>query len=180
MKSRLSMPFWCVSSTVRDPFGAEVMDSVSSVEVCATLCEAREQGLIDYTSAHDDDLVGWDPASPMDDLDSSSETSKTLRTIKEKMDKAGLVMKMVTCSLHGNAVFRNAGLTNPDADIRALAAQKVMRTVRIGHFFGAEYLTYWVARDGFECQFALPWENTYRYLLEGLNLARRYIRDNKL
>ena len=31
-----------------------------------------------------------------------------------------------------------------------------MRTIRIGNFLGAEYLTYWVARDGFECQFAVP------------------------
>jgi xylose isomerase len=77
-------------------------------------------------------------------------------------------------------VFRGGGLANPNPGIRLLAAQKVLRAIRIGHFFGVEYLTYWVARDGFETQFALPWENAYRYLLEGLNLARRYIRDNKL
>jgi xylose isomerase len=178
MNSKLSMPFWCVGNTVRDPFGASVMDSVSSLEVCAALCQARQEGLIDYTSAHDDDLVEWDPANPQDDLDSSSETSKTLRTIKSKLDQSGLVMKMVTCSLHGNTVFRNGGLTNPDPDIRALAAQKVMRTIRIGNLFGAEFLTYWVARDGFECQFAIPWDRCYGYIENGLNLATRYIKEN--
>ena len=147
----------------------------TSIEVCSTLCQAREAGLIDYTSTHDDDLVPWDPANPQDDLDPNSETSKTLRAIKAAMDKAGLTLKMVTCSLHGNAVFRNGGLTNPDADIRALAAQKVMRTIRIGNFFGAEFLTYWVARDGFECQFAIPWDRCYGYIENGLNLATRYI-----
>jgi xylose isomerase len=86
----------------------------------------------------------------------------------------------ITCDLHGNPVFRGGGLANPNPGIRLLAAQKVLRAIRIGHFFGAEYLTHWVARDGFETQFALPWERTYRYLIEGLNLARRYIRDNKL
>jgi xylose isomerase len=155
------------------------MDGVSSVEVCATLCQARDEGLIDYTSAHDDDLVEWIPSTPHDDLDSSSKTSKTLREIKAMMDKSKLSMKMVTCSLHGNSVFRNGGLTNPDADIRALAAQKVMRTIRIGNFFGAEYLTYWVARDGFECQFAIPWDRCYGYIENGLNLATRYIKENK-
>ena len=99
-------------------------------------------------------------------------------TIKKKMDAVGLKMKMVTCSLHGNPVFRNGGLTNPDPEIRALAAQKVMRTIRIGNFFGAEYLTYWVARDGFECQFAIPWDKCYTYIEQGLNLATRYIKEN--
>jgi xylose isomerase len=80
---------------------------------------------------------------------------------------------MVTCGLHGNPVFRNGGLTNPNPEIRLLAARKVMRTIRIGNFLGAEYLTYWVARDGFETQFAVPWERTYGYLVQGLNLAER-------
>lgn len=179
MKSKLSMPFWCVGNTGRDPFGGPVMDPFTSLEVCETLCQAREAGLIDYTSTHDDDLVPWDPANPQDDLDPNSEASKTLQAIKAKLDKAKLTLKMVTCSLHGNTVFRNGGLTNPDPDIRALAAQKVMRTIRIGNFFGAEFLTYWVARDGFECQFAIPWDRCYAYIENGLNLATRYIKENK-
>jgi xylose isomerase len=89
-------------------------------------------------------------------------------------------MKMVTCSLHGDKVFRNGGLTNPDPEIRALAAQKVMRTLRIGNFFGAEYFTYWVARDGFETQFAIDWAVAYKYIENGLNLAARYAKENKL
>jgi xylose isomerase len=179
MKSKLSMPFWCVGNTISDPFGGPVMDGVSAIDVCTTLCQARQQGLIDFTSAHDDDLVRWDPAAPQDDQDPSSEASRTLQSIKAMMDKAGLQVKMVTCSLHGNTVFRNGGLTNPDPDIRALAAQKVMRTIRIGHFFGAQFLTYWVARDGFECQFAIPWDRCYGYIENGLNLATRYIKQNK-
>jgi xylose isomerase len=177
-KRKLSMPFWCVANPVGDPFGGHVMDRMSSVEICDLLCKAKKDNLIDYTSAHDDNLVDWDPENSKDDLDPDSETSKTLREIKTRMDRVALKMMMVTCDLHDNTLFRNGGLTNPDPEIRVLAAQKVMRTIRIGHFFGAQYLTYWVARDGFETPFALPWENTYRYLVEGLNLATRYIRAN--
>jgi len=180
MKRQLSMPFWCVESTVSDPFGSSVMDKITSLEACDILCDAKKKGLIDFTSTHDDDIVSWDPANPMDDQDPSSECYKTIHAIKDKMDKVGLKMKMVTCSLHGNTVFRNGGLTNPDPDVRALAAQKVMRTLRIGNFFGAEFFTYWVARDGFECQFAVPWDRSYKYLEAGLNLATRYIKENKL
>jgi len=55
-----------------------------------------------------------------------------------------------------------------------------MRSLRIGHFLGAEYFTYWVARDGFETQFAVPWGRNYRYLMDGLNLVVRYTRENNL
>lgn len=174
---KLSMPFWCVGNPVGDPFGPGVMDRLTSVEVADLLCKARAEKLIEATSAHDDDLVAWDPKHLEDDQDPGSEASKTLRTIKEKLDAAELKVAMVTCSLHGNPVFRNGGLTNPNPEIRLLAARKVMRTIRIGNLLGAEYLTYWVARDGFECQFAVPWERTYRYLIEGLNFAERYAKE---
>jgi xylose isomerase len=178
MKNRkLSMPFWCVSNPVGDPFGPAVMDRISSLEVCDLLCKAREEKLIELTSAHDDDLVAWDPKNLEDDLDPASPASKTLRAIKDKLDAAELKVSMITCGLHGNPLFRNGGLTNPNPEVRLLAARKVMRTVRIGNFLGAEYLTYWVARDGFECQFAVPWERNFHYLIEGLNLAERYVKD---
>jgi xylose isomerase len=178
MKNRkLSMPFWCVANPVGDPFGRAIMDRIPSVEVADLLCKAREEKLIDFTSAHDDDLVAWDPHHLEDDQDPSSQASKTLKTIKEKADAAELKFAMITCSLHENPLFRNGGLTNPNPEVRMLAARKVMRTIRIGNYLGADYLTYWVARDGFECQFSVPWERNYRYLLEGLNLAEKYAKE---
>ena len=174
---RISMPFWCVSNPVGDPFGPAVMDRMTSLEVCDLLCKAREEKLIELTSAHDDDLVAWDPKHLEDDQDPSSPASKTLKALKEKLDAAELKVAMITCSLHTNPLFRNGGLTNPNPEIRLLAARKVMRTIRIGNYLGAEYMTYWVARDGFECQFSVPWERNFHYLIEGLNLAERYIKE---
>ncbi len=180
IKKQLSMPFWCVGNPVADPFGPPVMDRVSSIEVTDILCNARSEGLIDFTSAHDDDLVPWNPYEPMDDMDKDGEVYRTLKTIKAKMDTAGLKFKMISANLHANPVFRNGGLSNPDPRIRLLAAQKVMRALRIGNFLGAEYFTYWVARDGFETQFAVPWDKVYGYIRDGLNLARAYVEKEKL
>jgi len=180
MKRSISMPYWCVANPVGDPFGAHVLDRIDSVEVTDILCDAKKAHLIDYTSAHDDDLVEWDPGNEMDDTQSGSGTRKILSTIKEKLESAGLVFKMITCDLHGNPVFRNGGLTNPDPRIRLLAAKKVMRALRIGNFLGAEFFTYWVARDGFETQFAIPWGRNYAYIIDGLNLAARYAKEKKL
>jgi xylose isomerase len=87
---------------------------------------------------------------------------------------------MVGCALHVDPVFRNGGVANPDPRIRALAAQKVMRALRIGSSLGAEFFTYWVARDGFETQFAVPWAETHGYIRDALNLVSRYCADRKL
>lgn len=84
---KISMPYWCVENPVGDPFGPSVMDRISSIEATDILCAARKEGLIDYTSAHDDDLVPWDPASPEDDRDTSSETYRTLSIIRENSKK---------------------------------------------------------------------------------------------
>jgi xylose isomerase len=174
------MPYWCVANPVGDPFGPGVMEKISSLKVTDILCRAKRDGLIEFTAAHDDDLVNWDPYHENDDADVNSETYQTLKKIKDKLAKAKLSFKMITCDLHGNPVFRNGGISNPDPRVRILAAKKVMRALRIGNFLGAEYFTYWVARDGFETQFAVPWGRNYKYIMDGLNLVTRYSRDKKL
>jgi xylose isomerase len=180
MKRKISMPYWCVGNPVGDPFGPGVLERINSLQVTDLLCEARGDKLIDYTAAHDDDLVPWNPHDEMDDTKSQSETYKTLKKIKQKLEKTGLVFKMITCGLHANPVFRNGGLTNPDPRIGLLATKKVMRALRIGNILGAEYVTYWVARDGFESQFSVPWGRNYTYLMDGLNFASRFALEKKL
>jgi xylose isomerase len=179
-KRSLSLPFWCVGNPCADPFGPPVLTSITSLEVTDILCAANKERLIDYTAAHDDDLVPWNPDNISDVEDSNSEVYRTLKAIKKRLEKDGPVFKMISCNLHSNTIFRNGGLTNPDPRIRFLAAQKVMRALKIGHFLGAEYFTYWVARDGFETQFAVPWDRVYEYLKDGLNFARGYIEEKNL
>jgi xylose isomerase len=174
-----SMPFWCVGNPLSDPFGGSVLPKIDSIEVAKILAEAAKEGLIEATSFHDDDLVPWDPANPNDDLDKKSATYQKLQTIKKILDDAGLKINMATCSLHGNSLFRNGGLTNPDPKLRALAKKKCERNIRIGAMFGAKYLTYWVARDGFEVPVAVDWKNVYNWLAEALNGAYDYIKKNK-
>lgn len=170
-----SMPFWCVSNPVGDPFGGAVLPRISSVETANILAWAAKEGLIESTSFHDDDLVPYDPAKPEDDLDPKSQTAQTLAEIKGILKDAGLVVNTATCSLHVMAMFRAGGLTNPDPKIRAVAKKKVERTLRIGADFGAKWYTYWVARDGFEVPPAVDWKNTYKWLAEGLNNVYDYI-----
>jgi len=87
IERELSMPYWCVGNPVGDPFGPGVLDRIDSLAVTDILCDARKNNLISYTSAHDDDLVDWNPYHPEDDKDPKSETYKTLKMIKEKLEK---------------------------------------------------------------------------------------------
>ena len=170
-----SMPFWCVANPLSDPFGGNVQDKPDSLDVARTLAWARGEGLIEATSFHDDDLVPWDPKNPEDDLDPKSETYCKLRAIRAVLRKAGVRVNAATCSLHGNPIFRAGGLTNPDPAIRALAAKKVERTLRIGALLGARHYIYWVARDGFESYAACDFAHVYDWLADGLNHVTDYI-----
>ena len=101
-----SMPFWCVANPLADPFGGNVQPKPDSLDVAKMLAKACKAGLIEMTSTHDDDLVPWDPEHPEDDLDPKSEVYKKLRAIKKVLRDGGLKVNMVTCSLHGNPIFR--------------------------------------------------------------------------
>lgn len=171
-----SMPFWCVGNPLGDPFGGKVLGSIDSLETCAIICDAAREGLIEATSFHDDDLVPWNPKAPEDDLDKTSDAYKKLQKIKGLLAAAGLSVNTATCSLHGDTLFRNGGLTNPDPEIRRLARLKVERTLRIGHLFGAKYFTYWVARDGFEVGVKVPWADVFDWIAESLDYAHDYIK----
>ena len=67
-----SMPFWCVGNPLSDPFGGPVLPKIDSLEVAKLIAEGKQQGLIDATAFHDDDLVPWDPNHLEDDLDPAS------------------------------------------------------------------------------------------------------------
>ena len=116
-----AMPFWCVANPLSDPFGDPVLDKIDSARTAKLLAEAKKEGLIEAIGFHDDDLVPWDPEHPQDDLDPKSRTDTKLREIKEILDDARGLMNSAVCSLHGNRLFRNGGLCNPDPEIRRLA-----------------------------------------------------------
>lgn len=173
-----SMPIWCAANPLVDPFGENVLPPLPPLETCGIIVWAAKQGLIEATGLHDDDIVKWDPKNPYDDLDEGSQTYETISQIEEMFSGAGIIVNTVTCNLHAKRIFRNGGLTNPDADIRKLGILKVKRAVRIGNRLGARYLTYWVARDGWMVAVKVPWEMVYEFIAEGLNGAYDYIVEN--
>ncbi len=178
--TKRSMPFWCIGYPGGDPFGGSVLKPLNSAAIATIIRRAAGNGWIELTSAHDDDLVPWNPDKPEDDLDTNGEVHETLLKVKGILDEAGVGVNMLTCSLHSNALFRDGGLTNPNPKIRDLARLKVQRTLRIGNMLSAKYFTYWVARDGFEVAVKVPWVDVISLIINGLNGVTQYIDTNGL
>ena len=181
------MPYWPVRDRGADAFRGDVLDEASAEEAMDILCQAKRDGLIDLFSAHDDDILPWDPENPEDYLDPTSPIHKLLAKLKAKADAAGLKMHMMTCNLHGHWLFGNGGFANPNPAIRLLAIKKALRAAWIGNFFGAEVVTYWVARDGFEVPAAVPFkginptnpeEGPYQWIQGALNMIAYVCRKN--
>ena len=176
--TKRSMPFWCVGNPCGDPFGPAVLPKIDSIKVAEILAWGAKEGLLEMTSAHDDDMVPWDAANPCDDMDPNSECYKTISKIKEILDAAGIEFNAMTCGLHGDPAFRNGGLANPDPAVRELARLKVERAIRIGNRLNAKLFVYWVARDGFEVPVVTQWDKVYDWIADGLNHARDYMKEN--
>ncbi|MCL5435995.1 MAG: hypothetical protein M1275_02850 [Patescibacteria group bacterium] len=165
---------WTVQYCGSDPFGAPILSPLQVQKSLGILTWARKAGLIHLFSAHDDDLLPWEPKNPEDYLDPKAEIHDRLLAIKEQVDNARLPMNMITCSLHGNPIFTAGGFTNRDSAVRLLAVKKALRAGWIGNFLGAKYVTYWTARDGFECHSCdptAPESNPYVWLSQALNIV---------
>lgn len=172
-------PYWTGEYMGADQFGPPILRPVDSLLMTDLICGAVEAGLVEAASAHDDDLVNWNPDEPEDDLKENGPVAERILTIRQKLDAGDAGFHMITCCLHGHPMFRRGGLTNPDPKIRAFAKSKVMRALRIGHKLGAKVGTYWVARDGFDTLPAIPLQ-AYEWLGEGLNTMTDYNEVAKL
>ncbi|MBI5531002.1 MAG: TIM barrel protein [Candidatus Doudnabacteria bacterium] len=173
---------WTVKYQGADPFGGPVLKPMSVLKAMSILAWAKTSGYIDLFSAHDDDLLGWDPDDPEDYKNPKHPIHEELRAIKAVMDKAGLKMHMITCSLHGHPMFTAGGFTNRDAAIRVLAIKKALRCAWIGNFLGAEFITYWVARDGFESVVCVPSRrdnSPLEWLRQALNIISASCKANR-
>lgn len=174
-----SMPLWPIRNKLGDPFGDPIFQPIMSLTAIEIVCQAANRGLIELTSAHDCDLVPWDPINPEDDLDDNSQVYNTLVAIRGMLEENSVGFHTMTTNLHSDPIFKQGGLANPDPKIRELAKLKVRRTIRIGAFLGARKFTYWTARDGWTVGIKTDFGKAYEWIRQGLNDARDYIKGGE-
>src|SRR2546423_15204483 len=106
---KFSFGLWTVGNRGRDPFGTEVRDQLSPVELAALLGEVGAWGV----NLHDNDLVPID-ATPAD-------RDRIVKDFQQACRQHGLVVPMATVSLFTDPIFKDGAFTSNDPPVRGYA-----------------------------------------------------------
>ena len=123
---RFTFGLWTVGNRGRDPFGSEVRDTLSPVEIVHLLAEAGAYGV----NFHDNDLVPID-ATP-------AERDRIVADFKQALEQTGLVVPMATTNLFFDPAFKDGAFTSNDPKVRAYALHKTLRAIDLGVEVGAK------------------------------------------
>lgn len=159
---KFTFGLWTVGSTGRDPFGSEVRNPLSPVELVHLLAEAGAYGV----NFHDNDLVPME-ATP-------AERQRIVKDFKHALAQTGLVVPMATTNLFGDPVFKDGAFTANDPKVRAFALQKTMRAMDLGAELGAKVYVFWGGREGIETDAARNPLDGFKRFREALNFLCEY------
>src|ERR1041385_2214053 len=137
-EDRFTFGLWTVGWQGRDPFGDATRRALDPVESVHRLAELGAYGV----TFHDDDLIpfGSDEAA----------RDKQIARFSDALAETGLVVPMATTNLFTHPVFKDGAFTSNDAEVRAFALQKVMRSMEWGAYLGAKTYVFWGGREGAE------------------------------
>ncbi len=162
LEDKFSFGLWTVGNRGADPFGAQVREKLSPVEIVKMLAEVGAYGV----NFHDNDLV------PIDATD--GERDKIVSDFKKACEANNIKVPMATVNLFYEPVFRDGAFTANDAQVRAYAVQKTMRAMDLGAEFGAETFVLWGGREGTETDGCRRPDEAIKRLREALNYLVEY------
>lgn len=137
-EDKFTFGLWTVGNRGRDPFGLEVRDALSPVDLVYLLADVGAYGV----NFHDNDLVPID-ASP-------AERDRIVDSFKKALDDTGLVVPMATTNLFSDPAFKDGAFTANDPKVRSYALQKTMHAIDLGVELGAWIYVFWGGREGTE------------------------------
>jgi xylose isomerase len=164
---KFTFGLWTVGARGRDPFGSEVRETLSPVELVHLLAEVGAYGV----NFHDNDLVPID-ATP-------AEEEKIKKEFRKALEETGLVVPMATTNLFFDPVFKDGAFTSNDPKVRAYALQKTMKAIDLGAEFGAKVYVFWGGREGVETDAAKNPVDAIRRNREAINFLCEYTMDKK-
>ena len=137
---KFTFGLWTVGNPGVDPFGGAVRTPVTPVERVRKLGALGAYGV----NLHDNDLVPFGA--------SAAEQDAIVKEFKGALDDSGVVCAMATTNLFTHPVFKDGAFTSNDPQVRALARQKVMRSMDMGVELGAPIYVFWGGREGVEVE----------------------------
>lgn len=162
---KFTFGLWTVGNKGSDPFGADVRDQKSAVELVYLLAEVGAYGV----NFHDNDLIPID-ASP-------DEAAAIKREFKKALHDTGLVVPMATTNLFYDPVFRDGAFTSNDAKVRNFALQKTMKSMDLGVEMGAKIFVFWGGREGTETDASKDPVESIKRMREAINFLCEYALD---
>jgi xylose isomerase len=159
---KFTFGLWTVGNRGADPFGAQVREKLSPVEIVEMLAEVGAYGV----NFHDNDLVPIDATANVRDA--------IVKDFKKACDDNNIKVPMATVNLFYEPVFRDGAFTANDARVRAYAIQKTMRAMDLGKEFDAEIFVLWGGREGTETDACRRPDEAIKRLREALNYLCEY------
>ena len=161
-EDKFTFGLWTVGNRGADPFGTQVREKLSAVEIVEMLAEVGAYGV----NFHDNDLVPID-ATP-------SERDKIVKDFKKACEDNDIKVPMATVNLFYEPVFRDGAFTANDAKVRAYAIQKTMRAMDLGKECGADIFVLWGGREGTETDACRRPDEAIKRLREAINYLCEY------
>ena len=159
---KFTFGLWTVGNRGADPFGTQVREKKTPVELVELLAEVGAYGV----NFHDNDLVPIDATA--------AERNQIVSDFKKACDDNGIKVPMATVNLFYEPVFRDSAFTANDARVRAYAIQKTMRAMDLGAEFGAETFVLWGGREGVETDACRQVPDAIKRFRESLNYLCEY------
>jgi len=161
-EDKFTFGLWTVGNRGADPFGTQVREKLSPVEIVGMLGEIGAYGV----NFHDNDLVPIDATA--------AEQERIVSEFKKACADNNIRVPMVTVNLFYEPIFRDGAFTANDARVRAYALQKTMRAMDLGKEFDAETFVLWGGREGAETDGCRRPDVAIKRLREALNRLCEY------
>jgi xylose isomerase len=162
---RFSFGLWTVGNVGGDPFGAQVRDALSPVQLVELLADVGAWGV----NFHDNDLVPIDATA--------AERDRIVSDFRKALDTTGLVVPMATTNLFSRPVFRDGAFTANDPAVRALALQKTMQAIDLGVELGAITYVFWGGREGVDTDVSKDPLRALGWYADAINFLCAYVKD---
>ncbi len=161
-KHKFTFGLWTVGNVGRDPFGGPTRDAISSGAACDLLGAAGAYGV----NFHDNDLIPIDATA--------AEAGAIKREFRAGLERNKLVVPMATTNLFSDPAFKDGAFTSNNARVRAYAVQKTMRSMDLGHEFGAKMYVFWGGREGAETDAVRDPTDAIKRFREAMNFLAAY------
>ncbi|MFT3746485.1 MAG: xylose isomerase [Pyrinomonadaceae bacterium] len=161
-EDKFTFGLWTVGNRGADPFGTQVREKKTPVELVELLAEVGAYGV----NFHDNDLVPIDATA--------AERDQIVADFKKACGDNGIKVPMATVNLFYEPVFRDGAFTANDARVRHYALQKTMRAMELGAEFGAEVFVLWGGREGSETDACRRPDEAIKRLREAMNYLCEY------